>query len=601
MLAGASFALFAALAVVAPGIALQRLLRVPVDVLLALPLGLVACAAAYWLSLWTQAGWLFPVTLAALVVTGCRGRPDWADGPPARGAWALLLALLVFLALAGYRFNRPAPDGSFQLDPLERIDTAFQVGLAWELTHSYPPQVPGLAGQPLSYHLGQHLVRAAATRYAGLAPYDLLSRYDVTLCGWALMLALYGLVWQLGARGVGLLLAGLAPLLGDASFVAGALCGADWWTDLFSANLHLSLTFGNSLVSALALAAGAHVCWLRFERGGPRGWLVLAALQAAAVPFFKIFLAWQLLAGLTLALVLTRRRALALPLLPALAATALLTFGPGGQATEIVWEPLAVVRRTLQTLDCAPAEPAWLPALGVAWLLSALGARLGGLLALARALRGSSAGAVALAGTVLSGVPPALLLRITIHGEGPDYNEAVYFVTGSLALLWLFTALAVEAARRRRFWTAVVLAASLPTSAHFMARRLATVPESVPAPVLRLVARLRADSRPGDVVLAPPAPRWPPPAMVLAGRRLAWTRFLPYLAQYAPRAVVEERRALVQEFFATPDAPRARAIARELGATHVLLYGPQRLAAAPEAWLELVAEDGGARLYRLRR
>lgn len=564
----ASFTLFVLLAVVVPGVALQRALRLRADPLLVLPLGLVACAAGYGASLWAQTAWLFPATLALLVVVAAlRGAgPYWAAGPPWRGALALALALVSFLALTAYRFNRFTPDGSFALDPLERIDTAFQVGLAWELSHAYPPQVPGLAGCTLSYHLGQHLVRAAAVRHAGISPYDLLSRCDVTLCGLALVLAFYGLAWQLGARHAGLLVAGLAPLLADASFVAGWFADADWWTDLFSANLHLSLTFGNSLVPALALLAGFGIALCRFEQEGARGWLVLAALLALAVPFFKIFLAWQLLAGLLLALGLTRRARLLVVAAPLAAMCLGLTLGPGGHGTQITFEPLAAVRRTLLALGFEGGDGLWLLFLGGLWLASAVGARALGLVALVRALRGRASVPLSLAGLVLSGLPPALLLRITIRGEGADYNEAVYFITGGLAVLWIFTAVELDSLRHRALVTACVLALALPTSAHFIVRRLRTTPESVPAHVLRLVARLRDDSRPGDVVLSPTSPRWPPPALVFAGRRVPWTRFLPYLVQYAPRDVFEQRRALVQEFFSTPDA--ARALDRRAVACH---------------------------------
>ena len=80
--------------------------------------------------------------------------------------------------------NRVDPDGSFLLDVGEHVDTARpRRASRWELVAGYPPQVPGLAGVPMRYHVGSHLVRAAAARWAGIHPYDALSRFDVTL--WA--------------------------------------------------------------------------------------------------------------------------------------------------------------------------------------------------------------------------------------------------------------------------------------------------------------------------------------------------------------------------------------------------------------------------------
>ena len=63
----------------------------------------------------------------------------------------------------------------------------------------HPPQVPGVAGFPLGYHLGTDLVRAAALRWAGTDPWDSLSRLDVTLWALGLVLALRAVAARLGA------------------------------------------------------------------------------------------------------------------------------------------------------------------------------------------------------------------------------------------------------------------------------------------------------------------------------------------------------------------------------------------------------------------
>ena len=545
----AAFSIFVLVAVVAPGIALQRLLRVRVEPALVLPLGLVACASLHWLSL-VAAAWLFPVGLAALVVPALASRrrsPEVGVADPSDWRAALLAAaaLVAFLAVSVYSFNRVRSDGGFALDPIERIDTAFQVGLAWELSHSYPPQVPGLSGHVLSYHFGQHLVRAAAVRWAGLAPYDLLTRFDVTLCGLALVLAWRALVRGLGGRGLAVALAGLAPLLGDGSFVAGWLSGADWWTDLFSSNLHLSLAFGNTLVPALALVAAALVAFSRHEAEGRPGDLALAALLAAAVPQFKVFVAAQWLAGLALAYVVVRRRALLALIGPLGLGTLAMLAGSGGQATQIELAPLAPVLRTAQSLGWALDTPLALGLSAWAWIVSALGLRAVGLPELLHALRSARALPVTLAGAALAGLLPGLLLRITIEGEGADYNESVYFITVSAALLWLFTLLRLERwalAGRGALAAAAIALLALPVPAQFLWRKWRTPAETVPAAIVRVVARLAAEGRPGDVIVSPPSPRWPPPPMVLIGRRSPLARSLPYLSQYVPRAAFERRR-----------------------------------------------------------
>ena len=118
--------------------------------------------------------------------------PPWrrAFGPSLRGAVAPFAAIVLLFAATEYRWNRLSPTGEFLLDPLVPYDTAFHVGLARELTLGYPPQLPGVSGFRVGYHLGADLVRAAALRWARVDPYDSISRFDLTLGAAALLLAL---------------------------------------------------------------------------------------------------------------------------------------------------------------------------------------------------------------------------------------------------------------------------------------------------------------------------------------------------------------------------------------------------------------------------
>jgi len=183
MLRAASLYLaFAAAAIAGPGIAIQRIARVPVDAALVLPLGVAAAAGSYWLSLVAGAPWLFPA-IVLLLDLALVWRAAWrrADGPALRGALAPLAAVVLVLAATQYPWNRLSSDGEFLLDPLVPYDTAFHVGLARELTLGYPPQLPGVSGFPVGYHLGADLVRAAALRWARVDPYDPISRLDELL------------------------------------------------------------------------------------------------------------------------------------------------------------------------------------------------------------------------------------------------------------------------------------------------------------------------------------------------------------------------------------------------------------------------------------
>ena len=270
LLAALRYALFALLAVVGPGLALQWLARVAAaDPALVLPLGLAFTAGAYWLSLVSGIPALFPVLVAAVCLAGfLRRRPaeGWT-GPGLRGA-ALPIGLTVaLLAVTQYGGNRVSASGEFLLDNLVPYDTAFHVGLTRELTLGYPPQVPGVSGFPLGYHLGPDLVRAAALRWAGVDPYDSISRLDVTLGAIALILALRAVTAAVGGSPLAVGLAGFIPLLTDFSFVFAANPQAHWWADLLRGNLLVSLALSNPVIPALAMTLGVLVVLERRTTG----------------------------------------------------------------------------------------------------------------------------------------------------------------------------------------------------------------------------------------------------------------------------------------------------------------------------------------------
>jgi hypothetical protein len=262
---------FAALAVLGPGIGLQRLLRLRWDPAAALPLGLLFCGGTYWLSLVARAPWLFPLAAALaclpLLRRGLAG--ERAEGPSLRGALPAVAALVALLAVTQYRANRVGPDGSFLLDVGEHIDTAVHVGVTWELLAGFPPQVPGLAGVPMRYHVGSHLPRAAAARWAGIHPYDALSRFDVTLWGIALVLALRAAAHALGLGAATVRLAGFLPLAGDLSFVPGLLLGAEHWAMKLGGNFLEAVFYANSISPAMAAASWRSSPCRVSERRGP--------------------------------------------------------------------------------------------------------------------------------------------------------------------------------------------------------------------------------------------------------------------------------------------------------------------------------------------
>jgi hypothetical protein len=602
--------LFAAVAIGLPGVALQRLARAPIEAALVVPLGTAWSSGTYWISLALDRPWLFPCATALIGSVLLLPLGAWrrAEGPSLRGAVPPFVAVVALLSLTQYGGNRLDASGDFLLDPLVTFDSAFHVGLTRELVIGHPPQVPGVAGFPLGYHLGTDLVRAAALRWAGTDPWDSLSRLDVTLWALGLVLALRAVAARLGAPPLAVAIAPWTLLLTDFSFVFAGNPQAHWWTDLLRGNLLLSLVYANPIVPALGLVLGAVVSLSRFDETRHSAHLALAAFQCAAVPFFKVFLGAQLLLGLGVAWLLARpapRRALLLASLPCALATAALALGPGGRTVDVVLAPLDLARVTRETLGLAPVEGARLLSWAALWLLASLGLRLVGVPEAVRSLRGSAA-ASALGAIALAGWPLGLLFRVSAPEmlEGQKVvNDAAYLVEQSGPVLWVFAAMtlarsATSPIRRALAVGGLVLCAT-PATWQFVSKKATTPPDRLPAPMVRAVRALERVSRPGDVVMQRPGARYPPAAVVLAGRRVPYERFTPYLTQFASRADLEARHALVYRFFRTTSREEALGIARALGASFLALYGGDRVRFDTAGVLEPVHEEEGARVYRI--
>jgi hypothetical protein len=602
--------LFAGVAILLPGLALQRLARTRLDPALVVPLGAAWCAGSYWLSLAGGRPWLFPLAqgLAAAALLAPLGPWRRAGSPSLRGVLPFVLGLVALLAVTQYRWNRLDAAGEFLLDALVTSDSAFHVGLTRELAIGYPPQLPGVAGFPIGYHLGIDLLRAAALRWAGTDPWDSLTRLDVVLWAVALALALRALATRLGMPHLAVALVPWTLLLTDFSFAFAGNVQAHWWTDLLRGNLLLSIVYANPVVPALALVAGALVSLAQFEETGERGALALATVQAAAVPFFKVFLGAHLLLGLGVAWVLARRApraALLVAALPCGAATAALALGQGGETVAVVLAPLDLVRVTRETLGLAPAAGAALLGWAAFWLAASLGLRLVALPAAVRSLRGSGA-ASALAAMALAGWPLGLAFRVSAPEVLPGQkvvNDAAYLVEQSGPLLWVFAAVALASFATSPLRRAVALAAvvllATPVTWQYVAKKAVTPPDRLPAPMVRAVRALERASQPGDVVLQRPGARYPPAPVVLAGRRVPYERFTPYLTQFASRTDLEARHEVVYRFFRTTSREEALGIARSLGASFLALYGPDRVRFDPAGVLVPIHEEAEARVYRI--
>jgi hypothetical protein len=600
------FLLFALLGLLGPAIGLFRLLRLRVDPALLLPLALVQSGFVHFLSLRLSSPWLFLLIEGVLDLLALAPPFDWKRAPGAslKGAIPAFLACVLLIGFTEFRQNRVGPRGDFVFDNVVPEDSAFHVGLAWELSVSYPPDVPGLSGVPMGYHLGLPLVRAAETRWAGLHPYDIMSRFEVLLTALGLVLVLREAARHLGASSFGIGLVGWSLVATDFSFVYWKNASVDFWINATDSNLLFSLVHANSSVAAIIVAVAACLALARYDAGEGRGFLVLAALFGAAVPHFKVFVAAQFLFGLGLGALLTRRLRPALYMgVPAAIGLLFLVSGAGGANMEVRLDPLLIVQKCRESLGLGPAHGAWLVWSTLLWLATSLGLRVLGLPGAVRALFSGRLPAGVLAGMALFGWPAGMLFRVTplvFPGRAP-YNEAWYFIEQSAPFLWLFAAVFVSSLKAPRPLVVLILAAlSLPSTLQFAWAKHATPSVHAPPSVVEGMSALAQVTRPGEVVLERPEPkRYPPPPMVLIGRRVPYARFIPYLYQVAPQAELQARLAAIRTFFKTEDPKEAVRVARSLGARYVCLYGEDQVAFPKEGVLKALYERDSTRVYEI--
>jgi hypothetical protein len=595
------FALFAALAIVLPGAALQRLVRARPDPALVLPIGALFCSVGWYAALRAGQPLLFPL-LVALAAGGFLVPPTTgprAPGPPLRGAITPVLLLVALFSATQYRVNRAAADGSFLLDVGEHQDTALHVGLTFELVTGYPPQVPGLSGVPVHYHVGAHLVRAAAVRWAGVHPYDLLSRFEITLWAVGLVLALRAAAAAAGLSPRAVTLAGFVPLASDLSFLPGLALGSEYWAFKLGDAFVEAVFYANSIAPAAMLALAALVALDRHERGEGRAWLVLAAALAAGVAQFKVFTGAQLVLALGAAWVL-RRRPAALAVMGAAAAAALavlvLSSAGRGPAPVVAFEPFAPTNPAREAFGLPPAGGLVFAASGLAWTLLSLGLRALGLPAAWRALRAGPLAAAVAAALALSGWPLALFFSIRAD---PAYDESFYFLQASGLVLWLFALPALLAlARRSRLLAAALAVVAFLPAAEFAGRKARQEPDRVSRAEVGAMRALRDASCPGDVVLTRGRVRRVPLPVVLAGRRVPFADYVGYWRQFTTDEALAERRAAVRAFFQARDPEAAAQAAAALSGRFVYLEG-ERAPVESAGALQPLFVEADQRVYAL--
>jgi hypothetical protein len=624
----------------APGRVLLRLTRLPMGhldgVLLSLLLGLLAALGVFWLC--GRIGprelfWLWP---AGGVAIWLRHRVAHGMARPAVrwshvGLAVTTLLSVVPLAIVPiyYRNLVPLPDGGLSYQELP--DVVFHVGIARELEHSIPPQIPFLPGAPLNYHYAMDLLVALLASVPGLDVADLSLRFVPTLLTalLALVAFAFGRTWLRSESGAALF--ALLVFFGeDLSYLPGAVLGSTeaWPVAFFGVPTIVSLYLLNPMVPALALLFGGLTCLLRSDAERSRAWLVMAGVLFAGLVVFKVFAAAQLLASLGIAAVAhlvvrrDRRPALVLLLTGLFMLPLAWSMAAAGVSRLWVrpdtwpWVPAAVIhvglagtafgREVFAYLEGSPRlQPAlvyWLIALP-AYLLGALGGRWLGLPEwLRECVAVRPGGAARLTVAVFVGLGPLLAFTWVITPAGYEplrtYNEAVWFFVQAKYVAWLFAVgvlLRVTAARgtaARALAFALLLLLAVPSSVQYLVYQLRnTEPRALSADQVQMLQALEARSTPGDVVVAPPSLSGA--VVALTHCRAQWLSVFSWAA--ISREELQERQRREAEFWAAwRRGVLDRDRLRQEGARFILAEG----GAAP-AGLSPVEEQGTLRLYEI--
>ncbi|MEO6143718.1 MAG: hypothetical protein ABIP19_07055 [Dermatophilaceae bacterium] len=290
----------------------------PEDVAMGAVTGLALELASF--ALWSVLGlqqqlWLWPLLVVVIFVAVPRLRRHWRISSPQPlpllWSWGVASAIGVgTLVLRGSAFAAPLPPTG----GLYYQDVTWHLSIVHELTRSFPPQIPQVAGEALRYHWFSHVHLASAHLVSGAPEATVVLRLWVipllavtALIGARLVMELSGRWWSGPVAAWSLVVfrgTDLLPVSGDAEVI---------FPDSPSQVYVLPLVLGGATLIVRAL---------RGTRLGA-GWLVLALLLVAAAgakpTAMPVLLAGACLAGLSL-LVQRRRQSLAALAVVAMAA-----------------------------------------------------------------------------------------------------------------------------------------------------------------------------------------------------------------------------------------------------------------------------------------
>ncbi len=342
-------------------------------------------------------------------------------------------------------------------------DVLLHTSLAAELSHAVPPQIPFLAGEPLSYHVGMDLVAAVLHRYGGVAIPDLVVRFCPTMFITIDVMAVFCVARRFVGSGAAAVVAAVLATLGeDSSFIPGILQNSDsiWSVQFFAAPTVFSLYFVNPTVMAHGLLFAALFCLQRSLADHGWGWIIAASLCSAALVQTKIFFFVQLILALWIALawnLIVLRRWIFLRqcavIIPMSVPLILYTVVANNNGAQISWMWSSGLENYVHPAFQASNWP-WLVAHSIAGLMVYLaltyGFRLIGLGELIGSFRLSRARSFHLLLAVFVVLGPLLTLtsKLVPRANPEAYNNAIWFMVASKYVTTLFAVAALT-----RFWS----------------------------------------------------------------------------------------------------------------------------------------------------
>jgi ABC-type multidrug transport system fused ATPase/permease subunit len=563
---------------VLPGRLLVRWWRLPLSpvehITLSALLGMVATSFLYGVVAWLR----IPDLLWLWILAGVLGlvrevRPILArlrNGMPPPGMTHALLLLVLCAAWLPFYFipfyyQNLAWTHRGGLTYAVTADFLLHTSVAAELTHTFPAQVPFMAGERLSYHIGMDLVAVVLNRYGGVSIADLVARFCPTLFVTVDVLAVFCLARRfLGSGGAGVAAAFLAVLGDDLSFIPDALRHSRgiWCAHSFQAPTVFSLYFVNPMAMAHGLLFASLFCLHRSLEDRRWGWIAAAALCSAALIQTKVFVFVLLVLALGVVLVvglvafrrpafLAQLAGMCLAALP----LALYLFVANQGAGRFTWSFSSGLREYVKP---AFLEANWrfletYPAVGlVVYLALTYGFRVLGLRALVRALAPSREhlGPFLLAVFVVLGPLLSLTTSVAPRDAPHYYNNAIWFLVASKYVCTLFAvgALVWLWRRTRRVGRAViallVAVASLPATVQYVvaASRRYEVLELSPS-IMATIGFLNREARAGQVAVSP----FDAPLLAVTGIRVP---FFPVFADsFAAGEVIATRRQDLATFW----------------------------------------------------